>query len=46
MKKKDKPVNSLMGHSASVPNVSWSSDESLLASADLSGMVILWTRKK
>eukprot|EP00026_Physarum_polycephalum_P005674 Phypoly_transcript_05709.p1 GENE.Phypoly_transcript_05709~~Phypoly_transcript_05709.p1 ORF type:complete len:510 (+),score=101.27 Phypoly_transcript_05709:74-1603(+) len=46
MKKKDKPVNSLMGHSACVANVSWSSDESLLASADLGGMVILWSRKK
>ena len=46
MKKKDRPVNSLMGHSASVTNVSWSSDENFLASADVGGMVIIWTRKK
>lgn len=45
-KKENKPVNTLMGHSASVTRVSWASDESMLASADLSGMVILWSRKK
>jgi WD40 repeat protein len=46
VKKKDKAVNSLMGHGTSATNVSWSFDESLMASGDLGGMVILWSRKK
>lgn len=45
MRKKDKPINTLMGHGGTVTAVSWAYDESLLASADANGMVILWTRK-
>jgi len=46
LKKKEKPcINTLMGHSGAVVDISWSYDESLLASCDINGMVILWTRR-
>lgn len=37
-------VNSLQGHTAPVLDVSWAYDETLLASSDASGVVILWRR--
>jgi len=39
-------VNKLQGHSGMVYDVSWNCDETLLASCDLTGMVILWKRVK
>lgn len=37
-------VNRLQGHLAAVVDVSWSADESLLASGDADGVCILWKR--
>lgn len=37
-------VNSLKGHRSPVACVAWDYDESLLASADASGVVIVWER--
>lgn len=37
-------VNTLQGHQAAVLDVAWTFDETLLASADKSGVIILWKR--
>lgn len=39
-----KPINRLQGHRDTVTDVSWSYDETLLASCDASGTVIVWKR--
>lgn len=41
-----KPINRLQGHRDTVTDVSWSYDETLLASCDASGTVIVWKRIK
>lgn len=37
-------VNTLQGHSAAVLGVSFNYNESLLATSDLEGLVIIWKR--
>ncbi len=39
-------INQLQGHSSTIYDVSWNADETLLASCDATGMVILWKRTK
>lgn len=39
-------VNKLQGHSGPVLDVSFNCDESLLASSDTTGMVIIWRREQ
>lgn len=39
-------VNKLQGHGGPVLDVSFNCDESLLASADSTGMVIIWRREQ
>lgn len=39
-------INSLQGHMAPVLDVAWNLDETLLASCDATGVVILWRRNK
>lgn len=38
------PVNRLQGHSAPIRGVAFAADERMLASADASGVVILWKK--
>ncbi|ENN75060.1 hypothetical protein HUJ04_001220 [Dendroctonus ponderosae] len=37
-------VNTLQGHSSTVLSISFNSDESLLATSDLDGLIIIWKR--
>lgn len=37
-------VNTLQGHSSTVLSISFNYDESLLATSDLEGLVIIWNR--
>ena len=39
-------INRLQGHTGTVFDVSWNADETILASCDSTGMVILWKRTK
>ncbi len=39
-------VNKLQGHSCPVLGVSFNYDESLLATSDYQGLVIIWSREK
>lgn len=39
-------ISELQGHMAPVVDVSWSADETLLASCDCDGVVIVWRRHK
>uniref|UniRef100_A0A6B2L4L1 Anaphase-promoting complex subunit 4 WD40 domain-containing protein n=1 Tax=Arcella intermedia TaxID=1963864 RepID=A0A6B2L4L1_9EUKA len=43
---KSRQVDALQGHTGIVNDVSWNCDETLLASSDSSGMVIVWKRWK
>ena len=45
-RKKNALINTLQGHNAPVLDVAWSFDETLLASCDLTGLVIVWKRKE
>lgn len=44
MRAKNPLINCLQGHTAAVLDVAWNLDETLLASSDASGVVILWRR--
>ena len=45
--KDDKPcINTLQGHSGPVLDVSFAPDESMLASCDSTGIVIVWKREQ
>lgn len=39
-------INTLQGHSAPVLDVSFAPDESMLASCDMQGVVIVWKREQ
>lgn len=47
VEKENKPcINTLQGHSAPVLDVSFAHDESMLASCDMQGIVIVWKREQ